>query len=193
MTSHFYIDVHVIESLWIAWMIYWFISAFNTKRAVYRPPWNQRFAFLVIPIVLVILARHGTPIWKWGFPPTLFTEITGCSMCIAGLVFSVWARVHLGHAIGAGLVTLKENHELVMTGPYRLARHPIYTGILLAAYGSILGLSPSWGGVGVVVGLTLVFILKLRQEEKLMVQHFPEQYPAYKGQVRAAASIPFVV
>ena len=50
-------------------------------------------------------------------------------LCIAGLAFCVWARATLGRN-WSGTITLKEGHELIERGPYRLVRHPIYTGLL---------------------------------------------------------------
>ena len=57
----------------------------------------------------------------------------GLLMVVAGLAFAVWARVHLGRN-WSGTVTVKENHELIRSGPYAIVRHPIYTGLLLACW-----------------------------------------------------------
>ena len=56
--------------------------------------------------------------------------VLGAIMIAAGLGFAVWARAHLGRN-WSGIVTVKEGHALVRTGPYRAVRHPIYTGLLL--------------------------------------------------------------
>jgi protein-S-isoprenylcysteine O-methyltransferase Ste14 len=85
----------------------------------------------------------------------------------------------------SGMVTLKENHELVQSGPYRFVRHPIYSGILLGIFGTLLALNPFVGGV-VVVGIALVSLrFKSLLEEKIMLSTFPEQYPEYMRRVRA--------
>jgi protein-S-isoprenylcysteine O-methyltransferase Ste14 len=54
-----------------------------------------------------------------------------------GLGFAVWARVHLGK-YWSGNVTIKVEHKLIRTGPYRWVRNPIYTGIIIAVIGSTI-------------------------------------------------------
>jgi len=76
------------------------------------------------------------------------------------------------------------------TGPYRLVRHPIYTGLLLMCLGTAvdIGRVRGWLGLGLVF---IGFWVKLRQEEKLLLRHFPDTYPAYRKEVKAL--IPFVL
>jgi protein-S-isoprenylcysteine O-methyltransferase Ste14 len=145
---------------------------------------------------------------------------TGVVLCIAGLAFCVWARFTLGRN-WSGVVTLKGGHELITEGPYALVRHPIYTGLLTMfvatvivywafAYGS-LGANFTTGGgetlanpsrvVGAlvlvktkIIAIPLVFLsiwIKLRYEEKLMLQKFPDEYAAYQRRVKRL--IPFIL
>ena len=86
-------------------------------------------------------------------------------------------------------VTVKENHKLVHTGPYRIVRHPIYSGILLGMLGSALQRSWIRCFAGVLI-CGLSFWLKTRAEESFMVQSFGEQYQQYRHKVKALA--PFV-
>ena len=60
-------------------------------------------------------------------------------MVAAGIAFAVWARHYLGRN-WSGTVTVKQDHELIRSGPYRLVRHPIYTGLLLAILGTAVAL-----------------------------------------------------
>jgi protein-S-isoprenylcysteine O-methyltransferase Ste14 len=85
-------------------------------------------------------------------------------------------------------VTLKNDHSLVRTGPYKYVRHPIYSGILLALFGTaaIIGEWPSVIAFGLAVA-TLVY--KSRIEERLMREKFPE-YEEYRRET--AALVPFV-
>jgi protein-S-isoprenylcysteine O-methyltransferase Ste14 len=87
-------------------------------------------------------------------------------------------------------VTVKEGHELIRTGPYALARHPIYTGLALAIAGSAL----AGGELRGLIALILVvasFVYKMRIEERLMRQTFGAAYDAYAREVKAL--IPFIV
>jgi protein-S-isoprenylcysteine O-methyltransferase Ste14 len=86
-------------------------------------------------------------------------------------------------------VIFKQGHELITTGPYRFVRHPIYTSILAL----LLGTAIAAGRLASLLAMLFFFAgfwIKLKQEETLMVGHFPEEYPAYQARVKALA--PFV-
>ena len=105
-----------------------------------------------------------------------------------GLGLAGWARFHLGR-FWSGRVTLKEDHAIIRTGPYRIVRHPIYTGLVMAIAGT--GLAQST--VAALAGLVLIvigLIIKIRQEEQLLTDHFGAAYEAYRTDVRAL--IPYV-
>ena len=86
-------------------------------------------------------------------------------------------------------MTRKERPELVTSGPYAYVRHPIYTGILVAAFGSAIGTS-AFGLVPFVL-LGIYFVYSARKEEKLMMAQFPEQYSQYMN--RTKMLVPFVL
>jgi protein-S-isoprenylcysteine O-methyltransferase Ste14 len=113
------------------------------------------------------------------------------SDCIvfAGAAFSVWARIALGRNWSAE-VTFKEDHELIESGPYALARHPIYTGLILMALGTAIHYARPIG-FAVLVALCGGLWWKARQEEQIMSRHFPDAYADYKTRVRSI--IPFVL
>ena len=87
-------------------------------------------------------------------------------------------------------MTFKQNHELIRTGPYRIVRHPIYTGLLVMVVGTAMRIGQLRGVVSLAL-VTIGFWIKLRQEERLMMRHFPEAYPVYRREVKAL--IPFVI
>jgi len=74
-------------------------------------------------------------------------------------------------------MTLREKPELITSGPYRFVRHPIYSGFLLAMFGTGLTDGAIWFIVLIVMGI--YFIYSARIEEKMMLKEFPDQYPAY--------------
>lgn len=107
----------------------------------------------------------------------------GFALTIFGCLWAVWARLVLG-ANWSGQATVKAGHELVVSGPYALTRHPIYSGILLAA----MGTATSVGEVRCLMGLGLLaicFAVKIGQEERLMIETFADSYRIYRTQVRA--------
>ena len=109
-------------------------------------------------------------------------------MLAAGIAFAVWARHYLGRN-WSGTVTVKQDHELIRSGPYRLVRHPIYTGLLLAILGTAVAFG-EWRGLLAFALLTGSLLLKLRVEERFMGESFPNEYARYRAEVPAL--IPFV-
>ena len=107
---------------------------------------------------------------------------------VAGLLFAVWARVHLGRNWSSS-VTIKQGHELITTGPYAVVRHPIYTGILAGILGTAIALSQVRGFIALVI-FFLIFWFKLRMEEQWMSSQFGETYATYSHQT--AALVPYV-
>jgi protein-S-isoprenylcysteine O-methyltransferase Ste14 len=94
----------------------------------------------------------------------------GVAIMACGVAIAFWARFHLG-ANWSGVVTLKQGHELIRTGPYRTIRHPIYTGILLAFLGNAIAVGQVRGLIGLLV-IWLSFYVKARREESFLAQEF---------------------
>ncbi len=108
----------------------------------------------------------------------------GLLMVAGGFAIAIWARVHLGR-YWSGIITFKEGHKVVDTGPYRFVRHPIYTGWLLAALGSAVVAGTIDGLAGVEL-LTLAFVVKLHREEKLLTAELGDEYRQYTDRVPSA-------
>jgi protein-S-isoprenylcysteine O-methyltransferase Ste14 len=180
-----------IECSWIAWVAYWMIMAFTTKRTVERSGFiGYRVVAGILIVGLVAAGRllhvsSQSRLWQttlaWGV-------VTDC-VVVAGAAFSVWARITLGRNWSAE-VTFKQDHELIESGPYALARHPIYTGLIVMALGTAINYGRAIG-FGLLVSLCGALWWKARQEERIMGRHFPDAYAKYKTHVRAI--IPFVL
>ena len=179
--------------VWIVFVLYWQIKAADTKTTQRIEPAGSRilriFIFL-IAIALLSIPRIPLPwlyvqLWPQGYWPFWL----GAAITVAGLLFAVWARVHLGRNWSRS-VTIKEGHELITTGPYGVVRHPIYTGILTGFLGTAIAISQVRGFI-VVVLVFFAFWLKFRMEEKWMRSQFGETYAAYARQT--AALVPYLL
>ena len=174
---------------WVAWLICWTLSAFKNKPVLRREGWLSRVSYLMPLATSIFLLADRRVLSGWltqvYVPPAARLTVywIGIALILLGLGFAVWARRHLG-GNWSGTVTVKEGHELIRTGPYAWVRHPIYTGLLFAVLGTALG-AAQWRGL-IAVLLTFVgFVIKLRIEERYMVEQFPEAYPAYRAEVAA--------
>jgi hypothetical protein len=128
--------------------VYWWISSYSVKRAVRQESALSRAAhFVPLGLAGVLLTVRSVPGWlgkRW-IAPSSVVSIVGVTLVAVGLLFSVWSRITLG-GNWSGSVTIKQNHEIVRTGPYRWIRHPIYTGLVLAFLGSAVARG-EWRGV----------------------------------------------
>lgn len=139
----------------------------------------------MLAFVLVRVVRGNT---SYSTSHELVLGVIGAIVFASGLLLAVWARIHLGHNWGMPM-TQKQEPELVTDGPYRLVRHPIYTGILLGMVGTGLAISLWWLIACVLIGA--YFIHSARVEEGNLMRTFPRQYPSYRA--RTKMLIPFVL
>ena len=184
----------LIPALWLAWLAYWRISAADVKPAQRSESRASRAAHL-IPLLIagVLLGMRTIPDGGWLFerflPRTASGFWIGALLTAVGLGFSAWARVHIGRNWSA-TVTVKQQHELIRSGPYAIVRHPIYSGILLAFIGSALARG-QWRGVLALAIVIVALWRKLRLEERWMSETFGDEYQRYRA--RTAALIPFLL
>jgi protein-S-isoprenylcysteine O-methyltransferase Ste14 len=180
----------VLWSLWIAWLAYWWISSRGAKANRRRESVTSRASHGLPLIVAAALIVHRPLAFLAGrvLPANLPVFVAGTALVAIGLLFCVWARVHLGTNWSAS-VTVKQGHELVRSGPYRVVRHPIYTGLLLALLGTAIARGDAQGFVAVAIA-TVAFSHKLRIEERWMQETFGDAYARYRAEVPAL--VPFV-
>jgi protein-S-isoprenylcysteine O-methyltransferase Ste14 len=176
---------------WALWAAYWYISALFVNKTRSSEGWAARMQHLLplaLGFVLIFHDRHGRG-WLWGrIYESQTAEAIGTALTVAGLLFAVWGRLHLGK-YWSGIITLKEGHKLIRTGPYRFVRHPLYTGFLSAVLGSAITASTGDAFIGFVIML-VAYLIKMRREEKLLTGEFGQEYVAFKSQVWAL--LPFV-
>ncbi len=181
--------------VWIAFLVYWqIIKAASTKTKTTQrlePAASRILRALAFLVVIVLLAAPRIPLgWLYLqlWPSGIWPFAVGAAVTVAGLLFAVWARQHLGSNWSRS-VTIKQGHDLITTGPYALVRHPIYTGILTGFLGTAIALSQVRGIIAFVL-VFLVFWAKLRMEEKWMRSQFGEKYATYAGQT--ATLVPYL-
>ena len=183
----------IVSGCWIVFVAIWLLAAISTKRTVHRESRAQRLRYWVLLVTAYLLLIYGRqlpyPLNLRIIPHAAPIAWTAVVLCIAGLLFALWARFILGRN-WSSVVTLKEGHELVERGPYRFVRHPIYTGMLAMFFATALVQRHLAGFVGVLL-MFASFWIKLGLEENLMLQQFPERYPEYRQ--RTKRIIPFVL
>jgi protein-S-isoprenylcysteine O-methyltransferase Ste14 len=185
---------YLIPILWLLWIGYWRISAADVKPAQrYESPASRAAHFVPLLIAAALLWIRGKPDEGWLFHrflrPDAASFWSGALTTAAGLAFSAWARVHLGRNWSAA-VSVKQDHQLIRTGPYAIVRHPIYTGLLVGLIGTAIAIA-QWRALVAVLIAFAAFWRKLRLEERWMTETFGDDYRQYRA--RTAALIPFLL
>ena len=114
---------------------------------------------------------------------------TGLLLMAGGLALRFWSIRVLARFFTID-VNIQEGHELIRRGPYRRLRHPSYTGSLMTFLGFGLALGNLWSLLVVMAPVTVAFIWRMRVEERVLAEAFPDQYPDYARQTKRL--IPFV-
>jgi protein-S-isoprenylcysteine O-methyltransferase Ste14 len=174
-----------IPAMWIAWVVYWLVAARDTKRTRWRQklgPESLHGIPLLLCAALLVSPRWPAMLTGHILPGGAALPLVGTALVAAGLALAVWARVHLGRN-WSGKVVVKVDHALIRTGPYRTIRHPIYTGLLLALFGTALAIGEWRGFLALALGLVGI-LFRVHAEETRMTETFPE-YTAYKRESSA--------
>jgi protein-S-isoprenylcysteine O-methyltransferase Ste14 len=182
-----------VAVLWVLWLIYWSVAGARArdKATRWQEPWHSQLLHMG-PLIVAGMLLATPHFWPTALnarflPGGPASSAIGLVFLILGMGLSIWAR-HLLGSNWSSAVALKEHHTLARSGPYRVVRHPIYSGLLLAIGGTALDVG-EWRGL-VALGLALAaLIYKSRNEEQRMREIFPE-YEAY--QRTTAALVPFI-
>lgn len=113
---------------------------------------------------------------------------TGIAVGVVGISLRVWAMRSLGQDYTRSLRT-RDEQVVVERGPYRLVRHPGYTGSILVWAGSRLAVNWLVATLTTLV-LLAVYVYRISAEEQMLVDHFGDAYSAYK--TRTWRLVPFV-
>jgi protein-S-isoprenylcysteine O-methyltransferase Ste14 len=182
----------LFAALWLIFVAYWAVMGVGAKKNI-GARWRTEVGLRVGIVVLIVLALR-LPVFRQAlrnahaYAASASMGVIGVALCALGIGLAIWARAYLGRNWGMPM-SRKENPELVTSGPYAYVRHPIYTGMLIAMLGSAIGESPFWSLPLALFGL--YFLYSARKEEQLMIEQFPEQYPAYMA--RTKMLVPFLL
>jgi protein-S-isoprenylcysteine O-methyltransferase Ste14 len=175
-----------IAAMWIAWLLSWLAAALWSARTAKRAGWGRELGHraLINAGAVLALASRWAP---GGLGHRLYPAPAGLgwvpvALVVSGFLFTWWARLHLG-VMWSGSVVHKEHHRIVDTGPYRLVRHPIYTGLILAliATAAAAATAAAFAGVALMVA---GIVMRARLEEKFLRDELGrEAYDAYARRV----------
>lgn len=183
----------IVGYIWLAFVVVWAVTALNAKRTLqthWLNSWRARVTVAILVVFAVAVRRHvvhgHSPDFISGLIVNPSLNIAGLVLAALGISLAIWARLYLGRNWGMPM-SVKENAELVTTGPYAYIRNPIYAGIVLAALGSAL---IDWWWAVFLACAVAYFVYSAKVEERILLREFPDSYPAYKA--RTKSLIPFI-
>ncbi len=164
---------------WSVFALYWSAAAKNASRAISSESTKSRRLHEVLVNAALILV--ALPICAPGarfLPSSIWIAWFGLAVQSASCVFAVWARQHLA-AHWSGEITIKIDHQLIQSGPYRFIRHPIYTGFLSMFIGAAFVSGQASALVGLIIA-AFAYWRKIRLEEANLRHAFGVAYDLYR-------------
>jgi protein-S-isoprenylcysteine O-methyltransferase Ste14 len=183
LRHHIYFPLPLLLSFfeWSIFSLYWSAAARNTSPAVSSESSQSRrvHTFLVnIALLFVIVPCRG---WSPSFlSGTGWTAWLGLSIQTTFLILAIWARRHIA-SHWSGEITIKVDHKLVRSGPYRFVRHPIYAAVLGMFFGSAIVSGQLLALLGLITAV-FAYWRKIRLEEATLRRAFGQAYDVYQGQ-----------
>ncbi len=183
-----------IYLLWLVWIMSWILAAMWVNPTIKRAGLTRELLYraLVLAGYLFLFGLISTRydmIYRFWRTQTGALGWVMVALVAIGFSFCWWARIHLGPLWSSG-ITRKSSHHVIATGPYAVVRHPIYTGITLAALATAVvhGAPTSFLGAAL---MTTGWYIKARLEERFLREEIgPETYDAYAR--RVPMLVPFV-
>ena len=186
---------HALRLTWFVVLGYWLWAARSAKPTEHQESFAKRLVAYWLPLIVAMLLLgpgewFGHSLLREQFiPHTTLVYSIGLGLMILGALVAISSRARLGRNWSAN-VQLKQDHELITSGIYRVVRHPIYTGLLALFLGDAIMVG-DWRGLLAVAIVLASFWRKPRLEETWLAQHFGEPYRLY--QARTKALIPMVL
>jgi protein-S-isoprenylcysteine O-methyltransferase len=181
--------------LFLVLCLVWAISQLWIGRRRSGDPARSRDRGTLDLLIVAIVAGLALGIWlAWRDDGQVATHHlpllwSGMAVMVAGLLLRWWS-VHTLAQYFTVDIAIQPGQELIRRGPYRWLRHPSYTGALLTVLGFGIALGDPGAALVVIVPITAAFLWRIRIEEQMLAQAFPDAYPAYARGTRRL--IPFI-
>ncbi len=188
----------VDEAIFFAVFLGWFLSetlararAASLQGGASIRSRGDRGSRLLIGVSLYVAVAVAFAVGATGIAPLPQPSFdVGLAAMVLGIAVRQWAIATLG-AFFSGHVRALNQHRIVRNGPYRLVRHPSYSGAILTLVGIGFGVQ-SWGAVLVLLAAAgVAYGYRIRVEEAFLVRELGPEYVAYMKETKRL--IPFVL
>ena len=180
-------EILIIIVVWLSFFSFWIIASFIYRTSKAKKVDKKWFHILIFIILFTALVEYLT--WEYLLKrfelPSPFNQIInliGIILLLVGFFFAIWARLTLGK-FWSGSIAIIEGQPIIRQGPYSIARHPIYTGVVAMLWGSFFVAKIGFLLLITILG-TILLIWKAKFEEVLLEKYKGEEYAAYKKEIR---------
>lgn len=172
-----------------------FILVFVSRKSLLRPRSHGFFRFFAWETILGLFLLN-VPVWF--HDPLAWHQVVSWVLlivCIIPFVLGiVWLRTRgrptAGARRGAELLAFERTTKLVNDGIFGLIRHPLYSSLLLLAWG-VFFKDPSSLGIALALAATILLLLTAKRDEAECLQTFGAAYREYMHHTRMF--IPYVL
>jgi|SRR3989338_966148 len=179
-------EILIVIGVWLSFFSFWIITSFIYRTSKTKKVDKNWFQILISIILFTALVEYLT--WEYLLKrfelPSPFNKLInllGIALLLSGFIFAIWARITLGK-FWSGSIAIIEEQPVIRHGPYSIARHPIYIGVIAMLWGSFFVVKIGFLLLITILG-TILLIWKARLEETLLEKHNWEDYAAYKREV----------
>jgi len=157
------------------------------RRSRLEPARQDHPAVIVPPTVLYAIAFVAGLLIDWLIPKTIAAPATispiGFAILAVGALLAVWGRRTMEGA-GTNLDPRLPVRSLVVSGPFRFSRNPLYVARTLLYVGLALMMNTAWPLLALLPALVIVHYGVIRREEQHLTTRFGAAYAQYQAQVR---------
>jgi protein-S-isoprenylcysteine O-methyltransferase Ste14 len=139
--------------------------------------------WIVFVALLIVRSRQAEGVMA------MLVAAAGTVVAAGGIAVILWSRASLGDA-WSFVPAAAEQSGLVITGPYRVVRHPIYLGLSLVALGLAAALGNATAFLVAIVAVIPTLLWRARAEEALLMTVFGDRYLRYRKQT--SLIVPYV-
>ena len=169
------------------------VSLLPERKGGTWPLWTQVAMVILGLLICVPLFYYlWIPVVKLPLFAGRLLDITGLILFLAGCTFVLWARRVLGKMWGLSTsreVKLREDHQIIRSGPYTFVRNPMYFGWWVAMLGLLL-VYPTWVVLLLLVFSVVSFTGRALHEDKVLAGRFGEAWAEYRRHTKFL--IPFI-
>lgn len=176
------------EIVWVLGIVAWYIIRYPFERRAkrVRVVSDARSPAETIGLVTALFGLAILPGFyvATGIPQSAEYPANAFAIALGTIIFVValWVFRRSHKELGRNwsiTLEIRDKHKLVCSGPYALIRHPMYTSFLLMGLGQAFLLSNWVAGLAGLIGFAVLFCLRVKKEERMMLENFGPQYRSY--------------